>query len=877
MTDRAQPGAIGSVSHVDELAQVFGQFSDGWIVDGDDPTPGAKRRSDVDETALEAFDISYSSGSLNVDIKPGEAFVSGWCIRDTTTTLSLDRSTTTDIVVGWNFGASYDPNNDPDRDAADKTIVDIAANVVTETPTTLIWRVETDQSGVTDVYDMRDIGPTVSATEAEVANRPVAEQLFRHTVGIGELRFNVGLSKLDYESGFFDILEDQSDVASTTDVSGFSGSVTVNSSPDFGSFTSTVQSLSFTPSSVVVGHTATQQSGPQVAQNSESFDYTVLSAETVSDATLTLTGRDATGSNSAAKSGMADGDSISFTVGGSKPVNMDVTFSGSGASLISPQVSKDSSPSSFHNEADMSDDTTVGLLGTGGDNGFVVDTSDPSNPTVYQVNDPGNQVTAVALNSDGTVGLLGSNDDTAYVLDLSDLSNIGVAQITTPGDDVKSCSLSDDGTVGFIGSFDNTAYVLDTSDPSNPSVDASITDPGSEVYETELSDDGTVGLISDDNGSAFAVDLSTTTNPTTNAIGGSRTRSRTASLSGDGSVALVCHTSGSSVDVVDLSNLSSPSVATVSDPSASPEAAVINNDGTLGLVGADDTDGYVIDASDPANPSLYATITDPGDKVNAAALSADGTGGVLGSNDNSAYTVDLATPSNPTVTEVTDPASSVFAAAMGGPSDVAVIGDIDGNIFTFDMGGSVTDPSITIDGKTASHTGTLTTDQSVTKTLTDITTGSYTESVSLSDGELELTLSWTETTETKDPDVEIDPTGGSTQTVSFTGTIADGDTEDLSSQVDASQIDGDVTVTVTVSDTVSGPTGEVVLDYSHSGFNVGGLVKYEFTDGDGNTVVVEADEEVSIPATSSDQTVKAVLQDGLATVELFDYAVYYDQ
>jgi len=171
MTDRAQPGAIDSLIRNDELAQIFGRFSDGFIVPGNDPTPAAQRRSDIDETALDAFSLTTSSSSLDVTVAPGEAFVSGWVCRDVDTTLTLPSNTTVDIVVGFNPDAIFDPNVDADRDAADETVVDIVASVDATTPTTVAHRVTTDGSGVTSSKRIARVGASVqtellSATEA---------------------------------------------------------------------------------------------------------------------------------------------------------------------------------------------------------------------------------------------------------------------------------------------------------------------------------------------------------------------------------------------------------------------------------------------------------------------------------------------------------------------------------------------------------------------------------------------------------------------------------------------------------------------------------------------------------------------------------------
>jgi len=174
MTDRAQPGAIDSIIRNDELAQIFGQFSDGWVVPGSDPTPAAQRRSDIDETALDAFTLSTSTSSLDVTAAPGEAFVDGWCVRDVSTTLTLPTNATSEIVVGWNPDAVYDPDTDADRDVADETIVALASDVNANYPTAVVHEVTTDGSGVTGASRVASVGPAIdvaalSAT-AELGN-----------------------------------------------------------------------------------------------------------------------------------------------------------------------------------------------------------------------------------------------------------------------------------------------------------------------------------------------------------------------------------------------------------------------------------------------------------------------------------------------------------------------------------------------------------------------------------------------------------------------------------------------------------------------------------------------------------------------------------
>jgi hypothetical protein len=158
MTDRAQPGAIDSVIRNDEIAEAMSAFSEGAIVSPQNPTNASIRRSDIDETVLDAFSISTSSNSLDVTISEGEGYVEGWFCRDTKTTLTLPTNATTDIVVGYNTDAIFDPNVDPDRDAADEVIVDLQQNVDPDVPQTVAHRVETDGSGVIESERVAPVG-----------------------------------------------------------------------------------------------------------------------------------------------------------------------------------------------------------------------------------------------------------------------------------------------------------------------------------------------------------------------------------------------------------------------------------------------------------------------------------------------------------------------------------------------------------------------------------------------------------------------------------------------------------------------------------------------------------------------------------------------
>jgi hypothetical protein len=158
MTDRAQPGAIDSTVRNDELAQALRTEAESFVQPADEPTAAAQRRANIDEAALNAFDLTSNRTSLDVTVDPGEAFVGGWVARDVPTTLTLPQSSTVEIVVGWNPDAIFDPNTDPNRDAADEAIVDLARDVTEPYPLLPVWRAKTDTSGVFERERLSPLG-----------------------------------------------------------------------------------------------------------------------------------------------------------------------------------------------------------------------------------------------------------------------------------------------------------------------------------------------------------------------------------------------------------------------------------------------------------------------------------------------------------------------------------------------------------------------------------------------------------------------------------------------------------------------------------------------------------------------------------------------
>jgi hypothetical protein len=167
MTDRVQPGAIDSIVRNDELAQVLGQFSEGWISPGSEPpTTAAVRRPEIDETVLNGFSLISTSG-FDITIDAGEGFVSGWCARDSQTTITVPGSTTSTVVLAWSLDAIFDPQVNQTRDLADEVRVDLETNVDSQYPKTELFDVTANSSSITGTTDRRRLGPTVTADRVD--------------------------------------------------------------------------------------------------------------------------------------------------------------------------------------------------------------------------------------------------------------------------------------------------------------------------------------------------------------------------------------------------------------------------------------------------------------------------------------------------------------------------------------------------------------------------------------------------------------------------------------------------------------------------------------------------------------------------------------
>jgi hypothetical protein len=119
-------------------------------------------------------------------------------------------------------------------------------------------------------------------------------------------------------------------------------------------------------------------------------------------------------------------------------------------------------------------------------------------------------------------------------------------------------------------------------------------------------------------------------------------------------------------------------------------------------------------------------------------------------------------------------------------------------------------PSVTVDGETASYTGTLSDGETVTKTI-NLSQRSQVANVSTV-GKVGTNLSWEEVSITQDPVVEVNG-----KSASYNGTLAEGETVDIGGSVSWLQ-DGQNNVTVYVDDgsyAGDGPEPQVDIEFRH--------------------------------------------------------------
>lgn len=103
MSDLTTPGEIDAAADNRSTGYAFDKSGIGpWIVDGVDI---ADAYTSIDDAALNAFAYNgTASAGLDAVFDPGEAYVAGWLVRDTQSTVTLPDNATTTVYLG------YDPD-----------------------------------------------------------------------------------------------------------------------------------------------------------------------------------------------------------------------------------------------------------------------------------------------------------------------------------------------------------------------------------------------------------------------------------------------------------------------------------------------------------------------------------------------------------------------------------------------------------------------------------------------------------------------------------------------------------------------------------------------------------------------------------------------
>ena len=240
----------------------YGGASEGWISeDGERLVEDSE--GDLPGGDLGTFDFENSDG-LDVTIGPGEALVEGaYIASDETFNVELDGDTDNQTVyVGWRDGLP------------DTVTVGLDTAFSSDDHRIPAWEFDTDNSSVTDSEDVRDLGQTVSVPTLEATDsftdpsgrtytgsigadtRRAVNRLFIQT---GRHDFEIGLSRLDFDDGQFEVYADSERIESDENVnvvlgvpSDEEGYVELADGETQGSTTHVEQDMGFLPDEAVV-------------------------------------------------------------------------------------------------------------------------------------------------------------------------------------------------------------------------------------------------------------------------------------------------------------------------------------------------------------------------------------------------------------------------------------------------------------------------------------------------------------------------------------------------------------------------------------------------------------------------------------------------
>lgn len=154
MTDLSTPGEINAAVDNKTMAHAIGKAGghDGYVVDGVDL---ADNFAQIDPSGVTAFDET-AQNEHEITISGGEAFVWGWLVRDTETTVSVPENTTSTVSAGFDLSATLGSGESPAESA--NVILGTADDFAEIDPRVELFEVTADGTSITDVTDVRPLG-----------------------------------------------------------------------------------------------------------------------------------------------------------------------------------------------------------------------------------------------------------------------------------------------------------------------------------------------------------------------------------------------------------------------------------------------------------------------------------------------------------------------------------------------------------------------------------------------------------------------------------------------------------------------------------------------------------------------------------------------
>lgn len=152
MTDLATPGEIDAAADNRSTGHALQKGGVGpWVVDGVDISDAY---TSIDTAGVNAFahDATASAG-LDAVFDGGEAYVAGWLVRDTQTTVTLPDGATTTVYVGYDPDAALATGEAPAD--SQNVIVGQASAFGVNDPRTPIYDVTTAAGAIDTVTDRR--------------------------------------------------------------------------------------------------------------------------------------------------------------------------------------------------------------------------------------------------------------------------------------------------------------------------------------------------------------------------------------------------------------------------------------------------------------------------------------------------------------------------------------------------------------------------------------------------------------------------------------------------------------------------------------------------------------------------------------------------